>query len=228
MAREALDYRQSLVLVRGELREIWHQEIGGAAANEHHLALDVLQMMGDASWVVSSSTILWRWLTFHFLCYNCLVAQVDRIQLSMGILIHAPDELVNGRSRVYQASIQGVVRQRSGAHTVGGEQLDALSLEDSGKSLSGIPRGKGEQGLSGSVAALCAGNDVVVIELSWLVTKRELSITHQHAFTIEDHGDVRSRDLLRSEMLASWLDSYGSIVKFHQFRFGGGCVTLVS
>ena len=49
MAREALDYRQSLVLVRGELREIWDQEIGGAAANEHHLALDVLQMMGDAS-----------------------------------------------------------------------------------------------------------------------------------------------------------------------------------
>jgi hypothetical protein len=150
----------------------------------------------------------------------------------MRILIHATDELVDGRSRVHQTSIQGSVGQRSGAHAIGGEQLDALGREDFGKSLSGIPRGKGEQCLSGSVAALSAGNDVVVVELSRLATKSDFSTTYEHAFAIENHGDVWPRDLPRLAMLASWVDAYRGIVKFHQTVMvcwlRRGCGALVS
>jgi hypothetical protein len=50
VAREVLDYRHPLALVCGELGQKWDQSVGHTAADEDRLALDVLEVVGDAGW----------------------------------------------------------------------------------------------------------------------------------------------------------------------------------
>jgi hypothetical protein len=123
-------------------------------------------MMSDHGCVVSMLLFVRDRPTNHFLCDYRFIAQVDSIHLGVSILVHTNHEVTNGRSRVYQACAQGSVGQRSRAHAISCEELDARGFEDIRKSFSGIPRRKGEQSLSSAVAALGAGNYVVITELS--------------------------------------------------------------
>jgi hypothetical protein len=50
VAREVLDYRHPFALVCGELGQKWDQSVGHTAADEDRLALDVLEVVGDAGW----------------------------------------------------------------------------------------------------------------------------------------------------------------------------------
>jgi hypothetical protein len=104
-------------------------------------------------------------LTDHFLRDDGLVAQVDGIQLGVGIFIHAADKLVDGGGGVNQVRIQGHVCERCRAHAIGGAQPNALGREYCWHRLAGKARREGEEGLPRTVAALSAGDDVVFVEL---------------------------------------------------------------